>query len=81
MIRLAPHKSPLPSRAELTAGKEGRYPWSELEPRILTELAAVDDLRENAPFTGNYDPAFAERCVLACYGRETAPDAAARACE
>jgi hypothetical protein len=58
---------PLRSRQELSAVKEGRYPWREVEPRILERLAAVDALRENAPFAGAYDAAFAESRVLACY--------------
>ena len=58
---------PLRSRQELITVKEGRYPWREIEPRILERLAAVDALRENAPFTGTYDADFAESCVLACY--------------
>jgi hypothetical protein len=58
---------PLRSRVELIAVKEGRYPWREIEPRILERLEAVDALRQSAPFTGVYDAAFAEACVLACY--------------
>jgi hypothetical protein len=58
---------PLRNRAGLISVKKGEYPWREVEPRILERLAAVDALRENAPFTGTYDAGFAEACVLACY--------------
>jgi hypothetical protein len=58
---------PLRTREELIAVKEGRYPWREVEPRILERLEAVDALRMHAPFTGTYDIVFAEACVLACY--------------
>ncbi|MDR0339212.1 MAG: hypothetical protein LBH65_02920, partial [Desulfovibrio sp.] len=61
---------PLRGREELIAVKEGRYPWRDVEPRILERLAAVDALRENAPFTGVHDAAFAESCVLACYDHD-----------
>ncbi len=58
---------PLKTRAELVAVKRGAYSWNELEPRILERIAAVDALREQSPYAGSYDPAFAEECVLACY--------------
>jgi len=58
---------PLRSREELIAVKKGEYPWQEVEPRILERLEAVDALRGDTPFTGTYDIAFAESCVLACY--------------
>ena len=61
---------PLRNRKELIAVKEGKYPWQEVEPRILERLAAVDALRIPAPFVGIYDAAFAEACVLACYEGE-----------
>ena len=67
---------PLRGREELVAVKEGRYPWRDVEPRILERLAAVDALRENARFTGAYDTAFAESCVLACYDGDKTPAAA-----
>ncbi|MDR1489191.1 MAG: nucleotidyltransferase domain-containing protein [Desulfovibrio sp.] len=67
---------PLRNREELIAVKEGRYPWRDVEPRILERLAAVDALRENAPFTGAYDAAFAETCLLACYEGGKTPPAA-----
>jgi predicted nucleotidyltransferase len=67
---------PLRGREELVAVKEGRYPWRDVEPRILERLAAVDALRENAPFAGAYDVAFAEACVLACYDEGKTPVAA-----
>ncbi|MCL2457405.1 MAG: nucleotidyltransferase domain-containing protein [Desulfobulbus sp.] len=58
---------PLRNREELIAVKEGRYPWREVEPRILERLEVVDLLRAHAPFASAYDAAFAEACVLACY--------------
>lgn len=58
---------PLKNRAELLAVKEGKYSWPELETRILKRIAEVDALRENAPFRGEYDVAFAEGCVLSLY--------------
>lgn len=61
---------PLRARAELLAVKEGKYAWSELEPRILRRLAEVDALQDRAPFAGVHDPAFAASLVLVCYGRE-----------
>jgi len=60
---------PLKNRNELIAVKEGKYPWRELEPRILQRLEAVDALREQPAFAGTYDAGLAEKCVLACYGR------------
>ena len=59
---------PLKNRHELIAVKEGKYPWRELEPRILQRLEAVDALREQSAFAGTYDAGLAEKCVLACYG-------------
>ncbi|MDR3176772.1 MAG: nucleotidyltransferase domain-containing protein [Desulfovibrio sp.] len=59
---------PLKNREELIAVKEGKYPWSELEPRILKRLELVDRLREQANFVGVHDAAFAEKCLLDCYG-------------
>ena len=59
---------PLKNRDELVAVKNGASPWKEIEPRILSRLEAVDAMRENAPFAGSHDAAFAEDCVLACYG-------------
>ena len=59
---------PLKNRKELLAVKEGAYSWSELEPRILQRLEAVDALREHSVFAGMHDAGFAEACVLACYG-------------
>ncbi|MDR2819790.1 MAG: nucleotidyltransferase domain-containing protein [Desulfovibrio sp.] len=67
---------PLRSREELITVKEGRYLWREVESRILGRLEAVDTLRENAPFTGSFDAAFAETCVLACYKTIDAPPCA-----
>ncbi|MDR1360033.1 MAG: nucleotidyltransferase domain-containing protein [Deltaproteobacteria bacterium] len=63
---------PLRTRQELIAVKAGARSWQELEPRILERLQAVDALRENAPFSGGYDPSFAESCVLACYDKSAA---------
>ncbi|MDR2056556.1 MAG: nucleotidyltransferase domain-containing protein [Desulfovibrio sp.] len=63
---------PLRDREELLAVREGRYPWRIIEPRILERLAAVDALREQAPFVGAYDAAFAGSCVLACYDQGNA---------
>jgi hypothetical protein len=60
---------PLKNREELVAVKEGRYPWRELEPRILQRLDDVDALREQSVFAGAHDAGFAEECILACYGR------------
>ena len=67
---------PLCSREELIAVKEGRYPWREVEPRIIERLAAVDALHAHAPFAGIYDAAFAEDCVLACHEGITTHSAA-----
>jgi hypothetical protein len=67
---------PLRNREELIAVKEGKYPWQEVEPRILERLEAVDALREHAPFNGIYDAAFADACVLACYDGNNAHAAA-----
>jgi len=58
---------PLRNREELVAVKEGRYPWRDVEPRILESLEEIDALRAHAPFAGAYDAAFAESCALACY--------------
>jgi hypothetical protein len=55
---------PLKGREELLAVKAGQYPWSELEPRILQRLEAVDAMREHASFVASYDAAFAEEGVL-----------------
>lgn len=63
---------PLRGREDLIAVKQGAYSWPEVEPRILERLATVDALRDNPPFTGAYDAAFAESCLLACYGRHGA---------
>lgn len=60
---------PLQNRAELRAVKDGKYTWAELEERILRRINEVAALREKAPFTGVYDAAFAESCLLACYGK------------
>jgi hypothetical protein len=64
---------PLQGRKELLAVKEGGYTWREIESRILERLKAVDALQEHAPFVGVYDAAFAEACVLACYGDFAVP--------
>ncbi len=64
---------PLKNRQELIAVKEGRYTWKDLEPRILSRLAAIDALRERSPFAGAYDAAFAEARVLDCYRDEGTP--------
>ena len=66
---------PLQSRKELMAVKNGEYPWRDVEPRILDRLKAVDALREHAPFSGTYDAALAEYCVLACYDWQIPPAA------
>lgn len=63
---------PLRGRAELLNVKEGKYAWSELEPRILRRIAEVDALHERAPFAGRHDSAFAESLILSCYNRELA---------
>lgn len=60
---------PLRGRAELLAIKQGAFSWQELEPYLVKRLAAVDALRENSPFAGVHDPAFARARVLACYAR------------
>jgi len=59
---------PLKSRKELVAVKEGKYPWRELESRILQRLEAVDVLLEQSAFAGTYDAGLAEKCILTCYG-------------
>ncbi len=59
---------PLRSREELLAVKKGEYVWEELEARILRRLAEVDALQGRAPFAGRHEAAFAQDCVLACYG-------------
>lgn len=64
---------PLREREELLAVKQGRHSWAELEPRIVSRLAAVDALREHASYVAEYDADFARGCVLACYGRGPAP--------
>lgn len=64
---------PLREREELVAVKQGRYSWAELEPLILSRLEEVDVLRNNARPLGHYEAAFAEQCVLACYGRTALP--------
>ncbi|GHV55546.1 hypothetical protein FACS1894206_09970 [Deltaproteobacteria bacterium] len=63
---------PLAGREELIAIKLGKYTWNELESMILSRLASVDAMREEAPVKGRFDLNFAEACVLDCYGRETA---------
>ncbi|MDR1777386.1 MAG: nucleotidyltransferase domain-containing protein [Desulfovibrio sp.] len=59
---------PLQGREDLAAVKAGKYSWKELESRILHHLEAVEAMQEHAPFVGEHDAAFAEECVLACYG-------------
>ena len=63
---------PLKGREELLAVKQGKYTWSELEPRILQRLEKVDSMREHAPFVGAYDASFAEGCLLSCYDLKSA---------
>ena len=67
---------PLKNRAELLAVKEGKYTWSELEPRILQRIEIVDAMHAHAPFVGAYDGAFAEQCVLSCYDLKSAAQTA-----
>lgn len=59
---------PLKNREELTAVKQGAFPWRELEPKILARLHDVDALRESIDFKGYFDKTFAEKQILACYG-------------
>jgi hypothetical protein len=58
---------PLKNRKELIAVKEGKYPWRELEARIVQRLEAVDAMREQSVCAGSHDAGFAEECILACY--------------
>lgn len=58
---------PLKNREELIAVKQGAFPWSELEPKILYRLADIDTLRESHDFQGYFDRRFAEQQILSCY--------------
>ncbi len=73
---------PLHNRKELLDIKQGKYPWSEIEPLILSRLSAVETMRKAATRDEQFDSAFAEACVLACYrngqAANTAPSSAPR---
>ena len=71
---------PLQKCEELRAIKEGRFSWLELEPYILERLAAVDALREKAPYCGVYEPDFAKRCILSCYAEKPQGDTQITGC-
>ncbi|MDL2286409.1 nucleotidyltransferase domain-containing protein [Desulfococcaceae bacterium OttesenSCG-928-F15] len=61
---------PLARREELRMVKEGVFPWADIEPRILSHLESVDKLRNEAPYAGFHDAAFAENGLIRCYGKE-----------
>lgn len=64
---------PLATRETLMAVKQGKIPWQELEPAIVSRLEQIDLLQKTADFTGHADRCFAENQVLACYGIHPSP--------
>lgn len=61
---------PLAGRKELMAIRSGALKWPKLESAILSRMAHVRKLYGKYASFYKFDRAFAEKCVLACYGLE-----------
>lgn len=59
---------PLKTRERILAIKQGCRSWKETVDFIQARFKEIDRLQKNISRKNEFDPRFAEECVLACYG-------------